>query len=342
MLGESDLQVVHALQEAPRAPWTVLAGVLGTDARTIARRYERLRHAGYLRVAITLGQRALAGAFWAHLRARTLPGQALMAARQLAAWPQAPVVRVTDGSFEVYALLTGRDGRLLWREAQQRIARIPQIVQADLHTVIATIDVGGAERLDTLSNAQVAQLRAWQSRLAPHGREATRFTAADTDLCVLLNRDGRADVASLATELGRSPSSVARRITRLQSDGYIDFLAMIAEPLSSRPLCALIWCRIASEELPQLQQRRSALHWLGLLTVGTGRSNVMLMANLPTMLSLDMVLTQLHSICPSLEVHETQLSAQSIKRQSRMVTDDELWTDEVLNPYLDLYLNWAA
>jgi len=337
MLSEFDLEIVHALQEAPRAPWSLLAGVLATDARTIARRYDRLRADGHVRVSATLGPRWLERVSWAHLRVRTLPGQARHVARQLAAWPQTGSVRVTDGSYEVYALLTGVDGRALWRSTQDGIARIPQIVRADIHTVLESLDIGRAERLDTLSKRQVQQLRSY-ARLPESDREVTRMTETDLALTAMLNLDGRTEVAACAAELGRSPSSVSRRISRLQADGHLDFMTMIAEPLSSRPLCTFVWGRIDPEELPALRKHRAALHWAGLLTITTGSSNVVVMANVASVRGLESVLSTLRSICPSLEVHETQLSRQAVKRHSRLVTEDELWTDELTDPYPDFHL----
>jgi len=277
----------------------------------------------------------LAEAQWAHLRARTLPGQALTVARQLAEWPQAASVRVTDGAFEVYAWLTGLDARTLWRSTQEGIARIPQIVRADMQTVVESLDIGRAERLDVLSPRQVAALRRQQVPPTPPGHEATRFSEADAELWRLL-ADGRMEVARAADHLGRSPSAVSRRIARLQADGYLDFVTMIAEPLSSAPHAALIWCRIDPDELGLLQRHRAELHWAGLLSVATGRSNVMAMANLTTLGGLNAVIAQLRAVCPSVEIHDTQLSAQAVKRHSRMVTDEELWTDEITNPYPDL------
>ena len=42
-LDEDDLALVEALQRDPRAPWTSVADLVGTNAVTASRRWERLR-----------------------------------------------------------------------------------------------------------------------------------------------------------------------------------------------------------------------------------------------------------------------------------------------------------
>ena len=46
VLDEEDLALVEALQRDPRAPWTEVAAMVGTNAVTASRRWERLRASG--------------------------------------------------------------------------------------------------------------------------------------------------------------------------------------------------------------------------------------------------------------------------------------------------------
>lgn len=340
MLAESDLQVVHALQEAPRASWREIGAVLGLEARTVARRYEQLRDRGLLVVTQTVGPQLLRQTRWALLRARTVPGKAEEVARQLAQWPQATSVRVTDGSFQIYALLSGRasrttveDIRTLWEQTQARIVQIPEIVEADIHNIIDALDVGSVQRLDVLSHAQVQRLRETRVAPSPPDREPTEVTEEDLELFTILSGDGRRDVAECAAELGRSRSWVSRRITRLQADGFLDFIALIPDAVSSRPVTALIWADIAPAELQVLAQHTPSLAWIGLMVITTGPSNVFAVAHLPTAKALSQALEEVHSICPSFVVRETQLSVHAIKIHTRITDDDEHWSGEAAQPY---------
>jgi len=59
VLSEIDLQLLHALQINPRAPWNIIGLVLGVSPATAARRWERLRelagHTQTLSVEIVSG-----------------------------------------------------------------------------------------------------------------------------------------------------------------------------------------------------------------------------------------------------------------------------------------------
>ena len=340
MLSESDLQIVHALQEAPRAPWTEIGAVLDLEPRTVARRYEELRDQGLLVVTQTVGPRLLRQTRWALLRARTVPGKAEHVARRLAQWPQATSVRVTDGSFQVYALLSGRasrtkveDIRTLWEQTHAQVNDIPDIVEADVHNIIDALDVGSVQRLDVLSNAQVQRLRETRPQPAPSDREPTEVTDEDLDLFTILSRDGRREAAECAAELGRSRSWVSRRIARLQADGFLDFIALIPDVASSRPVTALIWATIAPAELPALAQQTASLAWIGLMVVTTGPSNIFAVAHLSTPKALSDALEQVRAICPSLAVRETQLSVHAIKVHTRITDDAERWSGKAAQPY---------
>jgi len=330
MIGEFGLQVVHALQEAPRAPWSVLASTLGTDARTVSRRYDDLVGSGSVRVVATAGPRMLGQVRWALLRIAPRPGQAEKVARQLATWPMATTIRVVDGSFAVYALLAGDDNRAIWREAQDQVARIPEIATAEIHTIIESLDVGRAHRFDSLSRKQVADLRSYAAKAAPPDREPTPLTRTDAALLNLLNVDGRMEVAAVAAALDRNPSWVSRRISRLQADGLLDFLTVTTDSFSARPATMLVWCSISPAEWADLA--RASLAWVGLLAITTGRSNVFLIAHLPAASAIGSALTELAERCPSLEVHETQLSIYAAKLYTRLLDEDDRWTDQVFPP----------
>lgn len=335
MLNEDDLALVHALQEAPRASWALLSSSLATDPRTLARRYARLRDAGLLRVMATAGPRLLDRILFAHLRVRAEPGRAATVADRLARWPRAGTVRLTDGSHEVHALLAGMDHASLIHAAHDKVATLPSVQQTEINTVLHTGDVGRAARLDSLSGQQTSELRSGHARQADSARH-TRLGLDDFDLVRLLLQDGRREVAELAAELGRDPSVVSRRIARLRKAGFVDLVALIPDTASSSPVRALLWCTVDPQDLHELLRKAASLPWIGLLTVTTGRANVVLVANLKTRSLLPAAQTELAALCPSLQLRETQLSTRALKLHMRRVTDDDRLTDDVADPLWEL------
>lgn len=338
MLDEFDLALVHALQEAPRAAWSQLATVLETEPRTLRRHYADLREAGHVRITLTTGPRLMERVRWAHLRVRARPGRVTEVAEQVAAWPQAGTVRITDGSSDVYALLLGHSHQALYDEAQALVGSHEAVEGLQMNAIIESMDVGRSGRLDSLSTGQAHHLRRTRGLPAGHSQSQppARLSAEDIELMRLLTVDGRLDVASCAAALGRDASTVSRRLARLQAERVIDFVAITPDSLSSHPVRALLWCDVDITELPQLASDVASLPWIGLLTLTTGTSNLMLMANLPTVGRIPAMQRELRSLCPSLRVHECQLSMRSVKVHTRRLTDDDRWTDEVTDPYAAL------
>ena len=335
VLDEHDLALVHALQEAPRASWAQLASTLSSDPRTLARRYGRLYDACLLRVMATAGPRLLEQLVFVHLRVGTAPGQASDVADALARWPQATTIRLTDGPFDVYALLLGARHATLVAAAQERLAALPAVRAAELSTVLQIGDVGRAARLDSLNRRQIEELRGARVHADPTA-PAAALTTADLELMQLLAQDGRADIADLAHRLDRDPSAVSRRVAQLQKRGAIDIIAITPDTASSAPVRAFLWCTVAPQELQPLVMNSPSVRWVGLLTVTTGRANVALIANLRTRSQLPRVQAALTSLSPSLQVRETQLSARAVKVHMRRLTVDDRWTDDVGDPYWDL------
>ncbi|WP_258038057.1 MULTISPECIES: Lrp/AsnC family transcriptional regulator [unclassified Streptomyces] len=68
-LDPVDLRLLHALQIDGRAAFSRIADVLGVSDRTVARRFDRLRARGSVRVAGVTGSRHTGHAEWlVHLR----------------------------------------------------------------------------------------------------------------------------------------------------------------------------------------------------------------------------------------------------------------------------------
>src|SRR3954467_5861591 len=83
-LDRVDRQILHALQIAPRAPFARIATVLGVSEQTVARRYQRMRGAGIVRVlARALATQRPNTSYWS-LRIGCRPGTATGLAEALA------------------------------------------------------------------------------------------------------------------------------------------------------------------------------------------------------------------------------------------------------------------
>jgi DNA-binding Lrp family transcriptional regulator len=248
VLDELDRALVHALQIDGRAPFGVLAGVLGVSDHTVARRYRRMRAAGVLRVVGLVHGRALGRTEW-FVRLRCLPDGALPIARALARRDDVSWVMLTSAGTEITCLVQSRtrperDALLLGA-----LPRTRQVVEVDALCVLATFAGGAAGwdgRAGALDAAQVEALR--PDRPAPSGAPPA---LDDTDLALLaaVRRDARTPVAELAAALGGSPSATGRRLDRLVGSGVLSFDVEIAPEHLGYQVEALLWTTVAPGEL---------------------------------------------------------------------------------------------
>ncbi|MDI3406852.1 Lrp/AsnC family transcriptional regulator [Streptomyces cavernicola] len=326
MISEDDLALVHALQEAPRAPWALLASVLAQEPRTIARRYARLCARGDLRMVPTTGPRLVDRLQLAHLRLRTASGRADEVARRLAGLPLAASVQVTDGSADVYATLVGTDHQALIRSAHEAVAALPGVDRAEVNTALETVEVGGSRRLESLHPSQIRALRAGLPE--PRAGSAAALRQDDLPLFRLLSQDARTDTAELARRLGREPSTVSRRLARLRTDGLLGFVPLLTDSASPAPWRVLLWCAAPPGEVPQLTAKLAQLSKIGLLTVTTGRPNVQLLAHLESPARVTALHAELAALCPGLQILETQVAAYAVKVHGCLRTPDGRWSDE--------------
>jgi len=321
---------VHALQEAPRAGWAALGAVLDREPRALARHYAKLRDAGLLRVMVTLGPRALELVQFGIVRLEAAPGRAEEVARRLAEWPQATTVRVTDGGMDVYGLVIAVNHRELMAGARRAIADIPDVARSEVHTVFSTVDAGRAGRLNSLSGVE---RRALQAMRPPSTGAAVRPTGDDVALLSRLGQDGRTEIAELARRTGREPSTLSRRLARLHGQGYLDFVAIVPDDVSSFPVYAMFWCGVDPADLPALERRLPALPWIETATVLSGRANLFLLTHVETTARVPALHTEIGGLAPSIRVHDVQIVSHAVKLHTRWLDGAGLWTDRVEDPY---------
>src|SRR6201996_8644277 len=91
-----DVQLVYALQLDGRAPFSVIGDVLGVSDQTIARRYNRLRSSGLLRVRGLVEPDLLGLRSWL-IRVQCTPSAAAAVAEALARRPGTARMRLAPG-----------------------------------------------------------------------------------------------------------------------------------------------------------------------------------------------------------------------------------------------------
>ena len=157
---EVDRQLVHALVIAPRAPFTLIAGVIGVSDRTIARRYRKLVSAFGLRVTGLLNSERLGWTEWC-ARLQVVPGQADAKAQTLARRPDIRWITLASGGTEITCVLQVRTAEQrddLFLRGLPGSRRVTQVTAQSLLCQYSPLEWAGVT--STLTPGQVAALRA--------------------------------------------------------------------------------------------------------------------------------------------------------------------------------------
>lgn len=224
LLDERDLDLVDALQFAPRAPASAVAAALDTAPSTVARRLARLRADGLLRVVGQLDWAFFSATTPRHIWLDTVPGASPDVARRLAERSDIQLAAVSSGRADVYCVAhpTGREhaARLLTRDVPG-VSGV-RATQSDL--VVQAVARADAWRLDRLGPERLAPLEPYRLQVPDDGtvrERADALSAEEAAAVRLLHRDARAGSGEVARALGTSQSTAYRIVQGLLERGAV-------------------------------------------------------------------------------------------------------------------------
>ena len=198
-----DAQLVYALQIDGRAPFSLIGAVLGVSDQTVARRYNRLRSSGLLRVRGLVEPDLLGLRSWM-IRVQCTPNTATAVAEALARRPDTAWISLTSGGTEVACVVrtrSGDDDSHLLLDTLPRSRGVTGITaQCVLHTYFGGV-LSLVNKSGTLTPDQVAAL---QPQIGTRAAGQARVTPDDEVLLNALELDGRTTFSDLATITGWS------------------------------------------------------------------------------------------------------------------------------------------
>lgn len=258
-----DLRLVHALQIDGRAPFAKIADVLGISEHTAARRYQRLKERG-IRVRGALNRFRLGHHAWT-LRLRCTPDAGPVLAQALARRADTFWVHLMSGGTEISCLqqVESPDELLL-----DRLPR--RLVDVSAHNILRGFASPGTWRgIACLTEEEVAALQ------PEHLHEpSTELTALDEALVKILQADGRAGFAELATKAGTSESTARRRIEHLRRTGVLE-LELDADPAQfGFSTQARLWMRVLPRHLADVGTALAAHPEVYFAAATTGPANL--------------------------------------------------------------------
>ena len=308
-----DVQLIYALQLDGRAPFSLIGEVLGVSDQTIARRYNRLRSAGLLRVRGLIEPDLVGLTSWI-IRVQCTPNAAAPVAEALARRPDTAFVSLISGGTEVTCSIrtrAGEDSSHLLLDALPRSRGVNGIsAQCVLHTYFGGV-LSLVNKSGRLTPDQVAALQ--PPALEPRVTEGTRVTEGDGALLAALELDGRTTYSDLAASTGWSQTTVRRRITDLRDSGMLYFDVDFHPSLLDITARAMVWLTVSPAQLDAAGRAMAGHPETAYVAAATGTANLYAAVMCPSTEALYTYLTGSIAQLPGLQQVETILAMRTVK-----------------------------
>jgi DNA-binding Lrp family transcriptional regulator len=278
VIDRTDRQILHALQLAPRAAFARVGSALGVSEQTVARRYQRMRGDGLVRVVGRPDPRRVPGTSVWTLRIGCRPGTAAATAHALALRGDTSWVSIAAGGAElVCELRVDGDPRSSRVDLLHHLPRAANVLTMSAHqTLHRFVGRGEADWIGVdyrLDEAQRKILLTDDPPLVPRGPGAA-VEPADAPLLAALARDGRATYAALSTVTGWPQRQVANRIAALTASGAIWFDVDAAIFLIGFTAVANLWFTVAPAHLASVGARLADHPEIAHAVAVTGSTNL--------------------------------------------------------------------
>lgn len=317
-LAHDDLELVHALQIAPRLSWTELGNVLGRHPTTLSERWKRLHSQ---RLVWTLG----------HLGGR--PQMNCTALLDIEVEPrlmedtllkicQIPEVNSVDSASRHadYRLTCITSNWLnMTRQVLPQLWAIAGVLRIKTSLCTHVYASGDQWRLDVLSRQQEEELR----ELAPTPQVSTGAIPPALWPCLeVLQTNGRATARDIALSTGQHPATAARLLNASLSTGMIFIRCELASDYSGSPLWVQWFTKVPPGMEDRIAQYLRTFRSLRLCAATTGEANLVFNMQLREPAEIANIERKLTSQFPQLRILETCVGMRSYKRMGWILESD--------------------
>ncbi|MBV1780948.1 AsnC family transcriptional regulator [Paeniglutamicibacter sp. ABSL32-1] len=325
-LPVEDLQLVHALQIAPRASWAELGSILGRHPATISARWTRLRED---RMAWILGH--LGGHPEQHCTAFVDvvadPARVDEARVDLCAISEVLTVDDATSSADFRLTCLAADWLTMAREVLPRIRGARGVQRTKVSLCTKLYATGNVWRLDVLSPAQQAQL---QRLNQPPLAQPTIIPATFWPMLRVLMRDGRATASEIALATGQHPSTTGRALRTALETGMVTMRCELASHYTGYPLTVQWFARVPAGTADTVAAFLMEHRTLRLCASTTGAANMTFMMQLRTPADIADIEARLAAKVPGVDIIEACVGVHAFKRMGWMLDPEGRPTGEVV------------
>ena len=316
-IDEVDLAIIHAVERSPRASWALIGSVVGVDASTAARRWERLSAAGIAWVTCypLLGE-ALAPAI---VEVTCAPDSARRVAELIARDPQALIVDITTGHADILVTAVADSISALSSYVLDRLGAIDGVAAVQTHPVLMVHSEGNLVGAGSLDPAALAQLPAPDHGELQLTTAAGRIDDLDWEICLALSRDGRVPLSTLSTQVGAGESTVRRRLAKLAKLGALRMMVEVAASRTPTPLIVWYSARIPAHRLAEAAGFLAALPNIKAVASVAGPDNLVFKATFHAPADLLGFDLRLSERLPEMQLTDRKLVLRPVRLMSRLL-----------------------
>ncbi|GAB4098122.1 Lrp/AsnC family transcriptional regulator [Sinomonas halotolerans] len=325
-LPVEDLELVHALQIAPRATWTELGAILSRHPTTLAARWDRLSAEGKVWVTGHLGTGRSQGCI-AFISLECAPGRRAKVIARLCAAPVIGTVEESARAWDVRLTVIAVDWGQVLREVLPILRNDPEILRLQVTVATRLYATGAWWRLDVLTPAKQRRLAALApavsripSGLPPHARKMMAVVA----------RNGRASAVEIAEATGTHPTTAARHLRHAVETGLLAFRCELAQSFSGYPVACQWYVRVPPAQLDAAVGYLRTYRTLRLCASTTGDTNLTFYLWLRTPEDIADVEEGLQGAAPGAQVIESNVGVREHKRMGWMLNEDTTATGVVV------------
>ncbi|MFC4070763.1 Lrp/AsnC family transcriptional regulator [Actinoplanes subglobosus] len=271
-LDELDYQLVTALQLAPRADWQRIGAALGVDGSTAARRWSRLHRSGHAWISCLPAQLAIPSVVMAVIEVDCVAGRLPEVAADLADDVNIVTLEHVTGARDLLIQAAFTDHVQLGRYLSLRLGMLPGVASSRTQIAVIVHTEGSRWRLERLSDRARQALTGGRTPPSWSGRV---FTDEDIRLYQALSDDPRQPAVLLAEKTGLSPTTVRRRLDRLDAERGISYRCEVARYVSGYPISVSLWCTLPPAETQRAVSKLSGMRETRFCATLSGAANLL-------------------------------------------------------------------
>ncbi|MFJ6984499.1 MULTISPECIES: Lrp/AsnC family transcriptional regulator [unclassified Streptomyces] len=314
-LDEVDYLLIAALQHAPRAHWREVGAMVGVDATTAARRWARLTGEGLAWLSCHPAPSVAGDVVTAVIEIDCVPGRLHDVCARLVDESPLFTIEYVTGPRQLLLTAVLHSPARLARYVAFRLEAMDGVATVRTH-VVTGLHIEG-------SRWRIGRVRTPPKQLpVPETAPLRELSEADRDLVFLLARDVRQSVQQLARGAGLSPTTVRRRLARLEAGRAITYRCEAVRSVSGWPVYATLWASAPAKDTARVVARLAGMRETRMCLSLSGPQNLLATVGLRTVGDLRTFESALTHRLPELVVHDRSLTLWQLKHAGKILDPD--------------------